>query len=159
MKHHHYQIKTEWTGNLGKGTADYKSFNRNHVISAAQKQIDIPASSDPSFLGDPTRYNPEELFLSSLSACHMLWYLHLCSVNKVIVTEYTDEATGTMEEKENGSGRFIEVILYPKVTVAKESMIAMADQLHHQANEMCFIANSCNFPVKHQSIARIKNKD
>ncbi|WP_158795436.1 OsmC family protein [Pedobacter sp. L105] len=155
MKHHHYAITTKWTGNLGKGTADYRSYNRNHVISALDKQVDIPASADPSFLGDAARYNPEELFLSSLSSCHMLWYLHICSVNGVIVTGYTDQAKGTMEENENGSGRFVEVILHPVVTVANENMVEMADQLHHQANEMCFIANSCNFPVRHQSTAII----
>ena len=70
MKKHNYEIKVEWTGNEGKGTLNYKSYNRNHTIIADGKYSVINGSSDPSFLGDKTRYNPEDLFLSSLSACH-----------------------------------------------------------------------------------------
>lgn len=154
MKQHQYLTTIEWTGNTGHGTTSYKGYSRDHMISAEHKQIHIPASSDPSFLGDPTRYNPEELFLSSLSSCHMLWYLHLCTVNGVIVTGYTDQAEGTMEEDESGSGRFTAVVLNPLVTVLREEMIAKANELHTQANQMCFIANSCNFPVSHRPLAK-----
>ncbi len=64
----------------------------------------ISGSSDPAFLGDPEKYNPEELLLSSISSCHMLWYLHLCTSHNVVVTTYFDHAEGVMEELENGSG-------------------------------------------------------
>ncbi len=151
MKTHHYNVSVEWTGNEGKGTQSYKSYNRGHTIKAASKNHEIQASSDPSFLGDPSRYNPEELFLSSLSSCHMLWYLHLCSVHKIIVTEYLDKATGIMQEDENGSGRFTEVTLRPHVKVKDAQMIAKANELHAEANKMCFIANSCNFKIGHEA--------
>lgn len=150
MKKHHYQVKVAWTGNEGKGTLNYKAYNRNHEILVEGKYNSINGSSDPSFSGDKTRYNPEELFLSSLSTCHMLWYLHLCSAHKIIVTDYADKATGIMEEKENGSGRFTEVTLYPTVKVTDEKMIAKAEELHEAANKMCFIANSCNFKIGHK---------
>jgi organic hydroperoxide reductase OsmC/OhrA len=150
MKEHHYRIKMEWTGNQGQGTQSYRAYSRDHLISADGKPVSIPASSDPSFRGDPTRYNPEELFLASLSACHMLWFLHLCSVNKIVVTDYVDQATGIMEEAQNGSGKFREVTLHPRITVEKEEMIGPSLALHHEANQLCFIANSCNFPVKHE---------
>lgn len=150
MKKHHYEIKVEWTGNEGNGTLNYKSYNRNHIIVADGKHTEINGSSDPSFLGDKTRYNPEDLFLSSLSACHMLWYLHLCAVHNIIVTEYLDYATGIMEETQNGSGRFTEVILNPKVRITDSNMLEKANELHEQANEMCFIANSCNFKIGHK---------
>lgn len=149
MKEHHYKVKMEWTGNQGQGTQSYRTYSRDHLISADGKAVQIPASSDPSFRGDPSRYNPEELFLASLSACHMLWFLHLCSVNKIIVTEYLDQATGIMEEAKDGSGCFREVTLQPKIRVEKAEMIEPSITLHHEANKMCFIANSCNFPVKH----------
>lgn len=149
MKKHNYKIKVEWTGNQGNGTLNYKSYNRNHEIIADGKYDKIIGSSDPSFLGDKTRYNPEDLFLSSLSACHMLWYLHLCSVHKIIVTDYFDNATGIMEETGNGSGRFTEVILNPKVKITDLSMVAKANELHGEANKMCYIANSCNFKIAH----------
>jgi organic hydroperoxide reductase OsmC/OhrA len=149
MKKHNYEIKVEWTGNEGNGTLNYKSFNRNHKIIATGKYDGINGSSDPSFLGDKTRYNPEDLFLSSLSACHMLWYLHLCSVNKIIVTEYLDNATGIMEEIDNGNSKFTEVTLNPKVKITDGSMIEKANELHEEANKMCFIANSCNFKIRH----------
>jgi len=154
---HHYKVNIKWTGNQGKGTLSYKSYNRNHTISAKGKSVDIKASSDPSFLGDNKRYNPEELFLSSLSACHMLWYLHLCSEHNIVVTAYEDQATGTMDVFKNGSGQFKEVCLHPKVIIENEQMIDKANALHHQANEMCFIANSCNFEIKHEPRAEVCN--
>lgn len=150
MKLHEYHTTIEWTGNEGIGTANYKSYNRNHRISIPDKIQEILGSSDPAFRGDSSRYNPEELLVSSLSACHLLWYLHLCAVNGVVVITYIDHARGTMIETENGSGRFSEVVLCPIVTVQEENMIAKAVELHHQANQMCFIANSCNFPVRHE---------
>ena len=150
MKKHRYEIKIEWTGNQGEGTRDYKSYNRNHEISGQEKYKEILASSDPSFLGDSSRYNPEELFLSSISSCHMLWYLHLCAVNKIVITNYVDYATGIMEEEEGGSGKFKEVTLHPEITIKNKGFIKKAESLHSEANRLCFIANSCNFKIHHQ---------
>jgi organic hydroperoxide reductase OsmC/OhrA len=147
-KEHHYKTIIEWTGNKGTGTSNYRDYERSYTISAENKPV-IEGSSDPAFRGDKTKYNPEEMFLSSLSSCHMLWYLHFCSEAGIIVTDYTDRATGIMEETENGSGRFTEITLHPTVTVSEESMIEKATELHHKANEFCFIANSVNFIVKH----------
>ena len=149
MKRHNYEIKVKWTGNEGKGTLNYKSYNRNHKIIIRGKYDAINGSSDPSFLGDKTRYNPEELFISSLSACHMLWYLHLCSVHNIVVNEYFDNAIGIMEEIENGSGKFTEVTLYPTVRITDKNSIEKANALHKEANKMCFIANSCNLKIRH----------
>ena len=154
MYAHHYKVDITWTGNRGNGTASYTAYDRDHIVSAGGKP-EIPASSDPSFRGDPARYNPEELLVASLSSCHMLWYLHLCSSAGVIVVDYTDAAAGTMEETANGGGHFIEVTLFPVITVASEEMVEKADALHEKANELCFIANSCNFPVHHKPIYKI----
>src|SRR5688500_5547415 len=115
-KEHHYKLEIQWTGNTGEGTLHYKSYERNHVIRVANKP-DIPSSSDPSFRGDRTRYNPEELFVASLSSCHMLWYLHLCSEAGIVVTDYVDQALGTMVETPDGGGRFKEVVLNPVITI------------------------------------------
>ncbi|AZA80327.1 OsmC family peroxiredoxin [Chryseobacterium sp. G0186] len=155
MKKHHYKTTTQWTGNKGTGTSGYRYYERSHMISVDYK-VNIEGSSDPSFRGDRTKHNPEEMFLSSLSSCHMLWYLHFCSEAGVIVTDYVDEAAGIMEETSNGSGHFTEVILSPKVTVTEQSMVEKAEQLHHKAHEFCFIANSVNFPVKHIPIVLVK---
>lgn len=150
MKELVYRISTEWTGNLGLGTMDYKSYGRNFTISGEGKTISIPGSSDPSYRGDPTFYNPEDLFVSSLSTCHMLWYLHLCAINGIVVIDYTDNAVGTLEELPGGSGRFKQVVLHPVVTVSELQMMPKAKSLHIDAGKMCFIANSCNFPVLHE---------
>lgn len=149
MKKHHYSSTLEWTGNKGNGTKSYRSYSRNHRINAEGKQHSIMSSSDPSFLGDSSRYNPEELFLSAISSCHMLWYLHLCTTHQIIVTEYLDYATGLMEENETGSGQFTKVTLNPRITVKDPKMKNMANELHEEANKMCFIANSCNFKIAH----------
>ncbi|MGB6267906.1 MAG: OsmC family protein [Olleya sp.] len=153
MKTHNYQSTIQWTGNLGNGTLNYNGYNRNHTILINDKDNPILASSDPAFLGDKTRYNPEELLLSSISSCHMLWFLHLCATNQIIVTSYTDHAEGTMQENPDGSGQFTMVTLHPKVVVKDVKMIEKANQLHHKANIMCFIARSCNFPILHNAFA------
>ena len=147
-RQHHYNLTVKWTGNKGEGTAHYRAYDRNHTIIKEGK-ADILGSSDPAFRGDNTRYNPEELLVASLSACHLLWYLHLCAEAGVVVIEYEDQATGIMAETDNGGGVFKEVTLHPRVTVAEESMIEKANTLHKKANELCFIANSVNFPVHH----------
>ena len=151
MGTHHYEVDLVWTGNTGRGTAGYRDFERAHEVRVAGKPV-ILGSSDPSFRGDRTRYNPEELLVASLSQCHMLWYLHLASVNGVVVIDYRDHAIGLMTEHPDGSGRFTEVTLNPRVTVADPQTEDTAQALHEKAHAMCFIAASVNFPVRHEPI-------
>jgi organic hydroperoxide reductase OsmC/OhrA len=148
-KEHHYSLSIEWTGNLGTGTTDYRSYGRSHIIQSKDKPA-INASSDPAFLGDHSKYNPEELLVASLSSCHMLWFLHLCTENGIVVLEYSDNPLGTMIEDEDGSGKFSEVLLRPLVKVAHAEMITKVEEIHAQAHHYCFIANSVNFTVKHK---------
>ncbi len=150
---HNYKVTIKWTGNKGTGTDHYKNYERSHQIIIENK-LDILGSSDQKFRGDKTKHNPEDLFVSSLSSCHMLWYLHLCSEAGVVVTDYIDNATGIMIETSNGGGQFTEVTLNPIVTVTEQHMIDKANKLHKKANKLCFIANSINFPVKHNPIAK-----
>ena len=147
MKQHTYNVRVDWTGNIGQGTKTYSGYRRDHAIQSKDKPV-IPGSSDPAFRGDPNRYNPEELLVASLSACHMLWYLHLCAVNQLNVLDYQDEASGVMAENEDGSGEFVQVTLQPKVTIQTGQDSARAHQLHHEAHRLCFIARSVRFPVE-----------
>lgn len=149
MKEHNYHTTLQWTGNTGKGTESYRGYERAHRISV-QGKPEISCSSDPSFRGDKARYNPEEMFVASLSSCHMLWFLHLCSDAGVIVEEYTDSANGVMLESEDGNGRFKEVVLHPHVKVKQDWMMEKVNELHDKAHHFCFIANSCNFPIRHE---------
>lgn len=145
-KEHIYQTNLVWTGNQGTGTRTYTGYSRAHEISIEGKPV-IVGSSDPHFNGDASRYNPEELLVAALSACHMLYYLHLCADAGIVVTDYKDDATGKMIETADGGGHFTEVTLKPRVILSKESDPAKANELHHKAHELCFIANSVNFPV------------
>lgn len=150
---HRYNLQLKWTGNRGTGTSHYRAYDRNHVVSFSGKP-DLQASADPTFRGDPLKYNPEELLLAALSGCHMMSFLHVCVNAGVVVTAYEDRAEGTMQLHADGSGRFTEVILNPVVTVSEESMLKNLDALHHKANQLCFIANSCNFPIRHLATAK-----
>lgn len=154
---HHYAATIRWRGNTGVGTTDYKAYERSHTVSISGKP-EIDCSSDPKFRGDKQKHNPEELLLASLSSCHMLWYLHLCSAHGVVVTGYSDNATGVMEENADGSGQFVEVMLSPVVTVKDDGMILKAIALHEEANKMCFIARSVKFPVRHSPTAVVDKK-
>lgn len=154
---HTYTITINWTGNTGQGTSNYRAYDRSHTIIATHK-AGISGSADPAFRGDKTKYNPEDLLVASLSACHMLSYLHLCAVAGVIVTAYIDNAAGTMVETPDGGGHFTEVTLNPIVTVPESSMVDKANELHKKANELCFIANSVKFPVHHMPTCKTVDK-
>ena len=148
MNQHKYSTQVIWTGNKGMGTNHYAQYDRSHVINISNKK-QIEGSSDVAFRGDGTKHNPEDLFLSSISVCHMLWYLHLCADAGVIVTNYEDNAVGIMEEAPKQPGKFISVTLNMKVTIKDANMIDKAMELHDEANKYCFIANSLNFNVNH----------
>ncbi|MGP2682438.1 OsmC family protein [Serratia marcescens] len=143
---HHYQVAVTWQGNLGAGTEDYRAYGRDHLIGAAGK-ADIAGSADPAFRGDATRWNPEDLLVASLSACHKLWYLHLCATSGISVLAYQDDAVGVMREDAARGGFFTPVTLRPQVTVRDGDDLQLAQQLHEKAHHLCFIANSVNFPV------------
>jgi organic hydroperoxide reductase OsmC/OhrA len=149
MKQHNYQLALTWTGNHGSGTSSYRDYARDHEIQAGSK-APIAGSSDPQFRGDPRRWSPEELLVASLSACHQLWYLHLCADAGVVVVAYEDQPQGIMIENAGGDGQFVSVVLHPHVTISPESDASIAERLHHEAHAKCFIARSVNFPVTHQ---------
>ena len=148
MRTHHYEVTTRWTGNLGPGTASYTAYSRNHEISAAAKGSTIAGSSDPAFRGDPTRYNPEELLVGALSACHMLWVLHRCADAGIVITDYRDEAAGEMAERPDGSGEFTSVVLRPHMTIADGQRADEAAAIHGRIHEVCALARSVNFEVR-----------
>jgi organic hydroperoxide reductase OsmC/OhrA len=151
---HNYKLDVKWTGNQGTGTSNYKDFERSYNIEIENK-VDILGSSDPEFRGDKTKHNPEELLLASVSSCHMLWYLHFCTENKIIVTDYVDNATAVLEVTADGNGKFASITLNPNVSVTEKTMIEQATELHKKANEFCFVANSLNFKVDHQPIINV----
>src|ERR1700736_5055996 len=148
-REHNYSVNVTWTGNTGTGTSGYQAYKRDHEIKVGGKPP-IPGSSDPKFRGDSARYNPEELLVASLSSCHMLWYLHLCADAGVVVVSYQDRAEGIMEESSDGGGGFVQVTLHPRVHV--RGSVERAEALHERAHELCYIANSVNFPVHHQAV-------
>src|SRR5215467_2602101 len=104
MHSHHFQASVRWTGNLGSGTSTYTAYSRNHEVDGAGKSAPILCSSDATFRGDGSRYNPEELLIASLSTCHMLWMLHLCADAGIVINEYADEASGEMAIHDDGAG-------------------------------------------------------
>jgi organic hydroperoxide reductase OsmC/OhrA len=143
---HKYRVSVQWIGNTGSGTSGYREYSRNHTIHAAGKPV-IPGSSDAAFLGDAARWNPEDLLVASASACHKLWYLHLCADAGIIVLAYVDNAEGTMLDSP-GQGRFAQIVLRPHVTIRAGDDRNLAMLLHDAAHEKCYVANSVNFPIR-----------
>lgn len=152
--HHHYAVSVEWTGNRGSGTSHYRAYGRDHVVRAEGKLHELAGSSDRTFHGDRERWNPEELLLAALSQCHMLSYLHVAASRGIVVTAYTDAATGEMRQTQDGGGHFTEATLRPVVTIAAGDP-ADALQAHSEAADKCFIAASVNFPVRHEPVIRL----
>jgi organic hydroperoxide reductase OsmC/OhrA len=147
MRTHRYTVTNRWTGNLGKGTSDYRSYSRSHELSTPAKSAPIAGSSDPMFRGDRTRYNPEELLVGALSACHMLWALHYCADAGIVVTGYVDDAHGEMVERGDGSGEFTSVVLRPRMKIVDASRVSDAIAIHARVHDVCAIARSVNFSV------------
>lgn len=154
---HTYACTVTWTGNTGSGTARYTGYQRAHLVESGSKPP-ISGSSDPAFRGDPTAWNPEELLVASLSQCHLLFFLHRAAAAGVVVVSYVDSASGTMID-ENDRGRFTEVVLRPRVRVATVEMVERCDLLHAEAHERCYIANSVNFPVRHEARAAAAGRE
>ena len=143
---HHFTARIEWTGNTGTGTSAYTAYERSHVLSVEGKAA-LACSSTPVFRGDGSLYNPEDMLLYSVAACHMLWFLHCCADAGVVVTGYVDTPEGTLASDADGIGRFTEIILHPQVTLDDPSRVEALAALHAKAHRHCFIANSLNTPV------------
>lgn len=151
---HSYSAQLEWTGNRGTGTSGYRAYGREYLIRVPGKPL-LEGSSDPVFCGNADRHNPEDLLLSSVSACHMLWFLHLAADSGVVVTAYSDSASGVLQLEPDGSGRFIRIHLRPQVTVLNAAMQEICAALHEKANRLCFIANSLNFKIEHHPLVQV----
>jgi organic hydroperoxide reductase OsmC/OhrA len=147
-REHHFAASVVWTG-AAQGPTSSETYSRAFRAEVEGKPP-IQGSADPAFRGDPSRYNPEDLLVVALSACHMLSYLYLCASAGIEVVAYEDRASGTMALKDRRM-RFVDVLLAPRVTIAsgdREKALA----LHEQAHEACFIASSVNFPVRHEPV-------
>lgn len=144
---HLYHSRVVWTGNRGQGTATYRGYDRTWDIAVPGKPV-IACSNDPLLGGDPAKMNPEDLLLSALSACHMLWFLHYAADAGIVVTSYEDRPEGVGEVAPSGAGRFVSATLRPRVTVRRGADPALAESLHHRIHEVCFIARSVAFPVR-----------
>lgn len=148
---HHYQSHIVWTGNRGEGTVGYRSYDRTWDIAVEGKPV-IHCSNDPLLGGDPAKMNPEDLLLSALAACHMLWYLHYAAVEGVVVLDYQDTPVGIAELGPGGAGRFASATLHPKITLQTGSNVEVAHAIHGRIHEVCFIARSVNFPITHEPV-------
>jgi organic hydroperoxide reductase OsmC/OhrA len=145
---HSFAVSVEWLGNRGTGTSGYKDFSRVSELRVEGKQT-IGASAAKPFHGDADRWNPEEQLIAALAQCHLLSYLHVATRAGFVVESYTDAATGALRTNPDGSGALVEVVLHPVVSIsAGDPATALA--LHAEANRLCFIANSVNFPVRHE---------
>lgn len=153
-KEHTFEARVIWTGNRGTGTSAYKAYDRTWDMALTGKEV-VHCSNDPMLGGDPTKYNPEDLLISALSSCHMLWYLHLCSVAGVTVLDYQDDAVGIGESEPSGKGRFVEAILRPTITITADSNKDEAIAIHDRIHEFCFIARSVNFPVRYEPTIKV----
>jgi organic hydroperoxide reductase OsmC/OhrA len=144
---HRYHAHLTWAGEAADPKA-FRNHDRSYRLDAPGKPP-IAGSSDQVFRGDAARWNPEDLLVASLSACHHLWYMGLCAAAGIVVLAYEDEADGEMiEEGPGGAGQFVRVTLRPRVTLASGADRDEALTLHEAAHRNCFVARSVNFPVE-----------
>ncbi len=149
VRPHVFAARLRWTGASHGPTTSYEAYSRDYELEVDGKPV-LRGSADPHFLGDGSAYNPEDMLVAALSACHLLSYLAECAWAGIAIVAYEDDAHGEMALID-GAVRFREVVLRPKVSVADPSRIAEAEALHEKAHAQCFIANSVNFPVRHEA--------
>ena len=141
-----YKANITWKRNSGEKFID-KKYSRLHEWSF-EDGINIPASPShhivPVPYSNPDFVDPEEAFVASLSSCHMLTFLDLCSRNGIIVNDYSDAAEGILERIGRNKWGMTKVTLKPVATYVNDEPPSkeLLEDLHHQAHEMCFIANS-----------------
>jgi len=150
---HEYAATIVWTGASNGPTTSYQAYSREWEFRSPTKPR-IEGSADPHFRGDPSLCSPEDLLVIALSSCHLLSYLADCARAGIHVTAYEDDAQGVMSVKD-GKLRFTDVLLRPRVTVAKGTDLEKARALHEQAHEGCYIASSVNFPVRHEATVAV----
>jgi Predicted redox protein, regulator of disulfide bond formation len=155
MKQHSYTSRIRWTGNTGEGTAHYRAYTRDWDVAVPGKPV-IPCSNDPLLGGNKGLMNPEDLLLSALAGCHMLWYLHLASDAGIVVTAYEDDPEGIGEVAPGGAGRFVKAVLRPRIVVKPGADLAVAEAIHHRIHEVCFIARSVAFPVEIEPVFTVE---
>jgi len=156
-REHGFAVDVTWTGARETGTTGYRAYGRDHRVHAAGKVHEISGSAARPFHGDAESWNPEEMVIAALAQCHLLSYLHVATSEGLVIVAYQDAATGTLQTEGQG-GRLSEATLRPIVTLAAhhdEADAHRAAQLHARASELCFIANSVSFPVRHEPSIRI----
>ncbi len=144
-----FKVHTKWSSLTESDTSKARNNSKTHSIHIKSKDV-LTISAAKEFKGDQTKHNPEDLFLSALSSCHMMSYMYLCDKNNITLVNYTDETSGILEVKADGGGKFISIVLYPIVTILEKNKIDLAIRLHREANRLCFIANSCSVPIDHK---------
>lgn len=149
---HDYVARIAWQRAEGEAFTDNRYSRRHRIAFDGGTAID--GSSSPSVVplpfSDPKAVDPEELFVASLSSCHMLWFLSLAAGQGFRVECYEDDAVGTMARRADGRTAMTVVTLRPKVAFdpAAAPDAAAFDALHHRAHERCFIANSVTTDVR-----------
>ena len=147
---HLFKVALNWMKKDNISSSLSRIYTKSHHISIEGKP-DLEVSAAKAFKGDPNLYNPEDLLLSSLTSCHMMSYLYCCAQHKIEVISYQDHSEATLQVNPDGSGKIVKVDLFPDIIISDSSQIELAISLHKKANELCFIANSCNFPVYHHA--------
>ena len=140
--------KMTLTWKRGDVPFEYQKYPRNHTWKFDGGH-EMMATAAPVYLGDPKNVDPEEAFVASLSACHMLTFLAIAAKQKFVLDEYIDEAVGHMEKNAEGRMAITKVELHPTLKWGgdKAPSAEELDKMHHMAHEQCFIANSVKTEV------------
>ena len=136
-------------------------YSRRHLLRF-DGGAEVAGSSSPHVVplpySDASAVDPEEAFVASLASCHMLWFLSIAARRKFCIDAYTDNADGVMEKNAQGKLAMTVVTLRPSITFSGDKLPTKAqiEELHHQAHEECFIANSVKTEVRCEPVFAIQ---
>ncbi|HXZ48945.1 MAG TPA: OsmC family protein [Usitatibacter sp.] len=147
---HVFETTVEYPADPAQKVPPDPAFSRDNRMRGSGAHPELPGALPPALGGHDRGYSPEDLLILSLSECHLLTYLYLAQRKGIAIRRYQDRATGRLGKNAAGQTQMLEVVLRPRVTVPRGTDPAAVNALHERAHHYCFIANSVNFPVRHE---------
>ncbi|WP_066220794.1 OsmC family protein [Formosa haliotis] len=141
-----FKIYNQWNSESAQDEKKAGGSLKTHQVFLEDgKHMEVSAAKP--FKGDASKYNPEELLMAALSSCHFMSYKYVCDKAGILIKGYKDEVEGVLVLNADGSGAFTKITLKPTVILHDISQRDLAITLHDEASKLCFIANSCAFPI------------
>ncbi|PRY71430.1 OsmC family protein [Halomonas ventosae] len=141
-----HQSAIRWQRNPHE--ADANTYSRNHQVTLnGGQQLNVSASAE--FKGDSSYADPEQMLVSAVSSCHMLFFLAIADFQGYQVESYHDDPVGHLERNDKKGMEVTRIVLSPSITFGGDNIPNQdaISRIHAGAHRNCFIRNSITAEV------------